>query len=161
DLAHEAGDRPYGPGAWNRPIVTVEPARESSHRGAARSVPHVGATASIGAVTEPPAGSTTSTDVIAGTLSAHQLLHVTTNHAEPVGGGAPNPGRTTPGVSWTAPAVAGSASGRFLTEMESPLSWSRLTLCGVPVTQQGLPPPLVTTTAPVSEPPAAWKPRKR
>ena len=84
------------------------------------------------ATTVPPAGITTSSDVTAGTASEHQLLHDTTNQAEPGGGGAPNAGIAAPGLSTTGPASSGTARAWLLTATVPPPLSSRLTLGGVP-----------------------------
>src|SRR5262249_52083833 len=94
-----------------------------------------------------------------GLVSAHQLLQVTTNQAEPFAGDSPNGGIAAPGASSTAPASGGTAVAWVLTDTEPPASSSRVTLRGVPESQQGPEPASVTTTAPASAPPAPWKPR--
>src|SRR5437660_9703554 len=120
-------------GAWKRSIVTVEPARESSQRGALGAVAQLGTVGSGWATTEPPLGSTTSSELTAGSASVHQLLHVTTNHAEPPAGGEPYTGIATPGTSWTVPAFSGTARAWLLTWTGPPFWRSSATRGGVPV----------------------------
>src|SRR5689334_8164768 len=104
-------------------MTTVEPVRASSQRGAIGLDAQLGAVMSGCATTEPPPGSTTSSELTAGWVSEHQLLQVTTNHAEPLAGGAPNPGMVAPGTSWTVPAFSGTATAWLLTGMAPPF-WS-------------------------------------
>src|SRR5215467_3463503 len=95
-----------------------------------------------------------------GLASEHQLLQLSVNQAEPEASADPKAGRGAPGVSLTVPPLSGRSTACSFTDTAPPASSSRLTLRGLPSSQQGSEPMLATTTAPARDPPAPWNPRK-